>query len=69
MYTRYLRGRLQYEQVNAAIKEVNQALEAKYTLLARPRNKLSEAEMTVVRECKRQESNETKGRVWEHWLK
>ncbi|KAK4311581.1 hypothetical protein Pmani_016941 [Petrolisthes manimaculis] len=58
---KYIRGRLQYEQVNAAIKEVNRALEAKYTLMARPRNKLSEADMNVVRDCKRQESTDTKG--------
>lgn len=58
---KYIRGRLQYAQVNAAVEEVNKALEAKYTLLSRPRAKLSELNMKIVGECRRQENKETKG--------
>lgn len=63
IYSRYIRGRLQYTQVNTAVDEVNKALEAKYTLLSRPRAKLSELNMKIVSECRRQENKETKGTV------
>lgn len=58
---RYIRGRLQYTQVNAAVVEINKALETKYNLLSRPRAKLSELNMKIVGECQRQENKETKG--------
>lgn len=58
---KYIRGRIQYAQVNTAVEEVNKALEAKYTLLSRPRAKLSEMSMKIVSECRRQVNEETKG--------
>ncbi|XP_063605511.1 spindle and kinetochore-associated protein 1-like [Penaeus indicus] len=58
---KYIRGRLQYDQVNVAIDEVNKTLETKYTLLRRPRAKLSEVDMKVVMACRQQENQETKG--------
>ena len=38
----YLRGRLSSDAVNVAIDELNKVLQAKYTLLQAPRNKLSD---------------------------
>lgn len=61
IYCRYIRGRIQYTQVNTAVEEVNKALEAKYTLLSRPRAKLSEMSMKIVSECRRQVNEESKG--------
>uniref|UniRef100_A0A0N7ZAT1 SKA complex subunit 1 n=1 Tax=Scylla olivacea TaxID=85551 RepID=A0A0N7ZAT1_SCYOL len=58
---KYIRGRLQYAQVNAAVVEINKTLETKYSLLSRPRAKLSELNMKIVGECQRQENKETKG--------
>ncbi|XP_042893415.1 centrosomal protein of 290 kDa-like [Penaeus japonicus] len=58
---KYIRGRLQYEQVNVAIDEFNKTLEAKYTLMRRPRAKLSEVDMKVFTACRQQENQETKG--------
>lgn len=58
---KYIRGRLQYTNVNAAVVEINKAVETKYNLLSRPRAKLSELNMKIVRECQRQENKETKG--------
>ncbi|KAG0728062.1 Spindle and kinetochore-associated protein 1 [Chionoecetes opilio] len=57
---KYIRGRLQYVQVNAAVEEINKALEAKYALLSRPRAKLSSSNMKIVAECRRQENKESK---------
>ncbi|XP_045113468.1 spindle and kinetochore-associated protein 1-like [Portunus trituberculatus] len=58
---KYIRGRLQYAQVNAAVVEINKTLQTKYNLLSRPRAKLSELNMKIVGECQRQENKETKG--------
>ncbi|XP_045606057.1 SKA complex subunit 1-like [Procambarus clarkii] len=58
---KYIRGRLQYEQVNNAVNELNKTLDSKYTLLSRHRSKLSETDWRIVNICKRQETQETKG--------
>ncbi|CAL4115155.1 unnamed protein product, partial [Meganyctiphanes norvegica] len=58
---KYIRGRLQYDQVNNIVDQINKTLEAKYTLLRKPRAKASDVEMKQITACKRQENNETKG--------
>ncbi|XP_064092844.1 centrosomal protein of 152 kDa-like [Macrobrachium nipponense] len=59
--SKYIKGRLLYEQVNNAVDEVNKAIETKYSLMARPRAKLSEFDMKIVTAFKLQENKETKG--------
>ncbi|XP_068211507.1 spindle and kinetochore-associated protein 1-like [Palaemon carinicauda] len=59
--SKYIKGRLQYEQVNNAVDEVNKTIETKYMLMARPRAKLSEFDMKIVNACRSQENKETKG--------
>ncbi|ROT63362.1 hypothetical protein C7M84_018767 [Penaeus vannamei] len=58
---KYIRGRLQYDQINLAVDEVNKTLETKYALLRRPRAKLSDVDMKVAMGCRQQENQETKG--------
>lgn len=58
---KYIRGRLQYDQVNNAVDELNKALECKYSLMSRPRSKISEVDWRIITTCKRQEIPETKG--------
>ncbi|XP_076035897.1 SKA complex subunit 1-like [Oratosquilla oratoria] len=58
---KYIRGRLQYDQVNKAVTELNKTLEAKYALLSRPRNKLRPMELKNVHVFKQQETTETAG--------
>ncbi|KAK7076432.1 Spindle and kinetochore-associated protein 1 [Halocaridina rubra] len=57
----YIRGRLQYGQINNAINEINKAIETKYALVARPRAKISEFDMKIVTSCRQHENKETKG--------
>ncbi|XP_071545992.1 SKA complex subunit 1-like [Panulirus ornatus] len=59
--SKYLRGRLQYDQINNAVDQVNKTLETKYALMSRPRSKVSEIDMRIVTACKRQENQETRG--------
>lgn len=59
--SKYIKGRLLYEQINNAVDEVNKAIETKYSLMTRPRAKLSEFDMKIVTACKLQENKETKG--------
>merc|ERR1739842_162766 len=58
---RYIRGRLQYDQVNNIVDKLNKTMETKYTLLRRPRAKASDFEMKLIAGCKKHENNETKG--------
>ncbi|KAG7162572.1 Spindle and kinetochore-associated protein 1-like [Homarus americanus] len=57
---KYIRGRLQYDQVNNTVNAINKTLESKYTLMARPRSKISEVDMRIVTACRRQENQETR---------
>ncbi|KAK7070446.1 Spindle and kinetochore-associated protein 1 [Halocaridina rubra] len=59
--SKYIRGRLQYEQINNAINELNKAIETKYALMSRPRAKISEFDMRIVTSCRHHENKETKG--------
>lgn len=59
--SKYIKGRLQYEQVNHTVDELNKTIETKYNLMARPRAKLSEFDMKNVIACRQQENQETKG--------
>ncbi|XP_076067669.1 SKA complex subunit 1-like [Oratosquilla oratoria] len=58
---KYIRGRLQYDQINKAVTELNKTLEAKYALLSRPRNKLRPIELKSVQVFRQQETTETAG--------
>lgn len=58
---KYIRGRLQYDQVNNIVDKLNETLDAKYTLLRKPRAKASDMEMKLIAACKNKENSETKG--------
>ncbi|XP_018022486.1 spindle and kinetochore-associated protein 1-like [Hyalella azteca] len=61
---KYIKGRLQYGQINQMVDQMNKALAAKYALLRRPRSKLSVSEMKLVSALRSQSNEQTKGRVF-----
>ena len=60
-FLRYMKGRLQYSQINGFIDSFNKVIELKYKLLYTPRKALKLADLKVVNHMRSQESDETKG--------
>lgn len=61
-FFRYMKGRLQYSQVNGFIDTLNKVMDSKYTLLYTPRKALKMADLKAVNHMKSLESKETKGK-------
>uniref|UniRef100_A0A6A7G5Q9 SKA complex subunit 1 n=1 Tax=Hirondellea gigas TaxID=1518452 RepID=A0A6A7G5Q9_9CRUS len=61
---KYIRGRLQYEQVNKVVDDLNKALATKYSLMRKPRSKLSLVDMKLVNVLRSQNNADTKGRMF-----
>lgn len=62
---KYMKGRLNYNQVNTAIDELNKALSEKYKILGMKRTTLNDANRKRYERYKEQESKDTKG---EHFI-
>ncbi|XP_038067205.1 spindle and kinetochore-associated protein 1-like [Patiria miniata] len=58
---KYMKGRLNYDAINAAVEIINTAVSARYSLLHKPRHALGENAMKKVRRLKEQENKDTKG--------
>jgi len=61
-----MKGRITCKQVNAAVDELNKAVDAKYAMLKTSKSQMTEAVRKAIRQYKDQERKETKG-MWLHW--
>ncbi|XP_015256059.1 PREDICTED: spindle and kinetochore-associated protein 1 [Cyprinodon variegatus] len=60
----YMKGRVSYEQLNAAVQRVNTALTAKYKILAQPMRALNNHTRKLQQRFKDQETKDTKGKFF-----
>jgi len=58
---KYMKGRAKYETVNAAVDELNSALNVKYSFLARPAAGLKPQDKARQRDLRSQDTKDTKG--------
>ncbi|XP_031564580.1 spindle and kinetochore-associated protein 1-like [Actinia tenebrosa] len=58
---KYIKGRINYQQVNDAIDEINKVIKAKYKILNLPRSAMGEPIMKKYKAFKEAETEETKG--------
>ncbi|XP_062870446.1 spindle and kinetochore-associated protein 1 [Trichomycterus rosablanca] len=60
----YMKGRVTYDQLNAAVKNVNTAVTAKYKILQQPVKSLNNASRKLHQRFKDQETKHTKGQFF-----
>lgn len=58
---RYMKGRVTYDQLNAAVQSINTAVIAKYKILHQPMKSLNNVSRTLHQRFKDQETKDTKG--------
>lgn len=58
---RYMRGRVTYDQINAAVRSINAAAKAKYRILHQPLRSLNNHSRKLHARFKEQETKDTKG--------
>lgn len=58
---RYMKGRVTYDQINAALKSINTAAKAKYRILRQPLKSLNNHSRKLQARFKEQETKDTKG--------
>ncbi|XP_033634535.1 spindle and kinetochore-associated protein 1-like [Asterias rubens] len=58
---KYMKGRLTYESINAAVDLINTTVSTRYSLLQKPQKTLGKTAMKKVRQLKEQENKDTKG--------
>lgn len=61
IFHRYMKGRMNYSQVNTAIDELNKAFSEKYKVLGMKRTTLNDLNKKRYERYKEQESKDTKG--------
>ena len=60
--TRYIKGRVSYDQVNAVVQSINTAVKAKYKILHQPVKRLNSQSWKLKQRFKDQETKDTKGK-------
>ncbi|XP_061825257.1 SKA complex subunit 1 [Nerophis lumbriciformis] len=60
----YMKGRVSYEQINAAVQNINTAVEAKYTIVHQPVKTLKNNARKLRQRFKNQETKDTKGQYF-----
>lgn len=58
---RYMKGRVTYDQLNAAVQNINTAVKAKYRILQQPLKSLNNHSRKLQTRFKEQETKGTKG--------
>lgn len=58
---RYMKGRMTYGQLNAAVQSINTAVKSKYKILHQPVKTLNNVSRTLLQRFKDQETKDTKG--------
>lgn len=58
---RYMKGRVTYDQLNAAVENINTAVKAKYRILRQPLKSLNDHSRKLQTGFKEQETKDTKG--------
>lgn len=60
----YMRGRVSYDQLNAAVQSINTAVTAKYKILHQPAKSLNNQSRRLQQRFKEQETKDTKGQFF-----